>query len=241
MKDYVYDVNTSLPVVLDDGTRKYVYGLGLAYAVSGAALEVYHTDGLGSVRAITDGTTPAPLVVQTYATDEFGIPDAAGTQGSTAQPFQYTGEPRDAETGFVHLRARLYDPQVGRFLQRDPFAGSREIPRTLNRYAYVGGNPVSRIDPSGLCEDPGGSGIRYCIERYIPTKTTSIPLPLIGLIEFTGDDRGPSSSGGTFKLRQFISLRLNGSVDYAEDVGWTTILGRREQGILVVRHSHNEG
>jgi hypothetical protein len=43
-------------VVLDDGTRKYVWGLRLAYAVSGSSIEVYHTDGLGSVRAITDGS-----------------------------------------------------------------------------------------------------------------------------------------------------------------------------------------
>lgn len=36
------DVNTSLPVTLDDGVRTYVWGLGLAYSVSGTALEVYH-------------------------------------------------------------------------------------------------------------------------------------------------------------------------------------------------------
>ncbi|MBI4492383.1 MAG: hypothetical protein HY690_06275 [Chloroflexi bacterium] len=65
---YRYDVNRSLPVVLDDGTRKYVWGLGLAYAVDTAGnVEVYHTDGLGSVRGITDGSAQ---VVQTYQTDE---------------------------------------------------------------------------------------------------------------------------------------------------------------------------
>jgi YD repeat-containing protein len=52
----VSDVNTGLPVTLDDGTRKYVWGLGLAYAVSGSTLEIYHTDRLSSVRAITDAT-----------------------------------------------------------------------------------------------------------------------------------------------------------------------------------------
>ncbi len=67
---YVYDVNASLPVLLDDDTRKYVWGLGLAFAVdtSGNPL-VYHTDGLGSVRALTDGSGN---VVQTYQYDEYG-------------------------------------------------------------------------------------------------------------------------------------------------------------------------
>ena len=63
---------------------------------------MYHTDGLGSVRAITDATGS---VVQTYQTDEFGVPLAAGTRGTKTQPFGYTGERRDAETGFLYLRA----------------------------------------------------------------------------------------------------------------------------------------
>jgi YD repeat-containing protein len=70
---YVYDVG-GLPTLLDDGTRKYIWGAsGLAYTVdkSTAAVQVYHADGLGSVRAITDS---AGSVVQTYRTDEFGIP-----------------------------------------------------------------------------------------------------------------------------------------------------------------------
>jgi hypothetical protein len=82
-------MSTCPPVVLDDGTRKYVWGLGLAYAVSGSSIEVYHTDGLGSVRAITDATGQ---VVQTYRDDEFGVP--VETQVSICQPFQHTGEQR---------------------------------------------------------------------------------------------------------------------------------------------------
>ncbi|MEK7214293.1 MAG: hypothetical protein AAB289_01675, partial [Chloroflexota bacterium] len=54
----VNDVNRGLPVVLDDGTRKYVYGLGLAYAVEGSNVLTYHTDGLGSVRAVFEAQPP---------------------------------------------------------------------------------------------------------------------------------------------------------------------------------------
>ena len=44
---FVYDVNQRLPVVLDDGSRKYVYGAGLAYTVDGeGAISVAHRNGL---------------------------------------------------------------------------------------------------------------------------------------------------------------------------------------------------
>jgi RHS repeat-associated protein len=56
---------------------------------------------------------------------------------------------RDLETGFLHLRARAYDPSTGRFQQRDPVAGAGRVPTTLNRYAYVLNNPVNHVDPSG--------------------------------------------------------------------------------------------
>lgn len=85
---YVDDVNGSLPNVLTDGTFKYVYGLGLAYAVDGSGnVQVYHTDGLGSIRAITNGSG---TLIQTYQTDEFGIPTSS--QGASSQPLGFSGE-----------------------------------------------------------------------------------------------------------------------------------------------------
>jgi RHS repeat-associated protein len=54
-------------------------------------------------------------------------------------------------TGLQYLRARYYDPSTGRFLSRDPLVGQLGLPQTQNRYPYVMGNPVSRLDPLGLC------------------------------------------------------------------------------------------
>ena len=142
---YLYDVNNSLPNVLTDGTNKYVYGLGLVYAVDGSGnVQVYHTDGLGSVRAITNG---AGTLIQTYQTDEFGIP--TNSQGTSTQPFQYTGQQVDGN-GLVYLRARYYDPTSGRFLSRDISFGATASPLTLNRYTYVRNGPVNLVDPMGL-------------------------------------------------------------------------------------------
>ena len=103
------------------------------------------TDGLGSVRAITDGNGN---VIQAYQTDEFGIPTES--QGSSGQPFQFTGQRHDTSDGLYDQRARMYDPATGRFFSRDPSAGLASAPQSLNRFTYVENNPVSAVDPAGL-------------------------------------------------------------------------------------------
>ncbi len=152
---YTYDTVTGsggLPVLLDDGSRKYVWGLGQAYnvVISTGAAQVYHEDGLRSVRAITDNTSPNPLLIQAYRTDEFGIPVRLASGGSSTQPLQYTGQQRDAESSFMYLRARMYDPQTGRFQQSDPVRKSGVGVGGWNRYTYVGNNPILFSGPAGL-------------------------------------------------------------------------------------------
>jgi RHS repeat-associated protein len=163
-------LNRDLPVVLEDSFRRNVWGLDLAYAIdirllSGASMQagraaapaapealatepgdvlVYHKDGLGSVRAITD---VAGNVIETYETDEFGV--VTGYSGTIEQPFGYTGEIRDAETFLVYLRARYYDPKVARFISRDTELGDLTHPLSMNRYTYALDNPLSYVDSSG--------------------------------------------------------------------------------------------
>jgi YD repeat-containing protein len=93
METHLCDVNQSLPRLLHDGRRKYVYGAQrLAFAADGNdTLEVYHADGLGSVRAVIFANGN---VSQTYGTAEFGIAEPKLTQGTSNQPFQFAGEER---------------------------------------------------------------------------------------------------------------------------------------------------
>lgn len=141
---YVSDVAAGLPLTIDDGSHKYVYGVGPAYATSAGTVEIYHADRLGSVRALTDASG---AVTATYGNDEWGV--ATASTGSSTQVLGYAGEPRDA-TGLTYLRARYYDPSLGRFLSRDQWAGVMGEPETVNRYCYVTNNPVRYTDPSGL-------------------------------------------------------------------------------------------
>ena len=57
-------------------------------------------------------------------------------------PFRYCGEYFDIETGFIYLRARYYDPTLGRFISEDPARDE------INWYLYCNGNPVNASDPS---------------------------------------------------------------------------------------------
>ncbi len=58
----------------------------------------------------------------------------------------------DAETGLYHTWFRSYDSTQGRWLSVDPLAGSGGNPQSLDRYAYVLGDPVNLVDPVGLQE-----------------------------------------------------------------------------------------
>ncbi|MEX2392245.1 MAG: RHS repeat-associated core domain-containing protein [Dehalococcoidia bacterium] len=138
--DYVWDVNRPLPVILDDGTNQYVYGLSLIAAVDGSDSETYFVyDGLGSVTALTDD---AGATTDTYTYDVFG--EVRSHIGSSPNYWQFTGEQSDADSRLQYLRARFYDQATGRFVGRDPLTIG-------NRYSYVMNNPVNLVDPSGLC------------------------------------------------------------------------------------------
>src|SRR5208283_4254930 len=129
-------------------TRQYAYGLQrishnqeIANAWTPA---FYGYDGGGTVRLLTDSTG---TVTDTYDYDAWG--NAVNTTGFTPNVYLYRGEQYDSDLGLYYLRARYYNPQIGRFLTRDPEAGRIKAPATLHKYLYAGGDPVNRLDPTG--------------------------------------------------------------------------------------------
>ena len=60
---------------------------------------------------------------------------------------------RDSGTGLDYADQRYYASTFGRFMTPDPYRGSIDLkqPQSLDRYAYVWGDPVNSNDPSGLC------------------------------------------------------------------------------------------
>jgi RHS repeat-associated protein len=104
----------------------------------------YLYDGLGSVTGLADSMG---TVTDTYTYEAFGQMLTSG--GDFDNPYGYTGEYRDAETGLLYLRARYLDPGVGRFVTLDTHPGNAQMPVSLNKYLYGNANPVMYVDPSG--------------------------------------------------------------------------------------------
>jgi RHS repeat-associated protein len=111
---------------------------------TGKGKAYYLLDGHGDVRGLHDAVVTQ---VGQYTYDAFGNKQEAG--GSMPNPFRYAGEPWDEEAGLYYLRARHYAPSLGRFLTQDTWRGDRAQPWTMHAYAYVGGNPLNFVDPSG--------------------------------------------------------------------------------------------
>ena len=115
----------------------------------------YLYNGHGDVVQLVD---ERGQIVNRYQYDEWGniLEQEEGTRNS----FKYGGEPLDEETGLYYLRARYYDPVVGRFISKDMYEGSVTNPLSLNSYTYVENNPLIYLDPSGHTAvwGAGGSG-----------------------------------------------------------------------------------
>lgn len=96
-------------------------------------------DALGSLRQWTDA---AGAVVGSASYDPFG--GVLAQQGFTS-PWGFAGEYHDPTTGWQYLRARWYNPAIGRFTQGDPFPGVASLPLTQNPYVYgLNGQEPSR-------------------------------------------------------------------------------------------------
>jgi RHS repeat-associated protein len=95
-------------------------------------------DERGSIISTSD-SSGAKLAINTY--DEFGNP-AAGNSGR----YGYTGQAWLPSVTLWYYKARVYEPQLGRFLQPDP----ADYSQSPNLYAYVLNDPVNLVDPFGL-------------------------------------------------------------------------------------------
>ena len=133
-REIVAELNAS-----DTPESRFIRGYGAAALEhNGKQYGIHHDEQL-STGWITgaDGT-----VENAYEYDAFG--NLLRSQGNVPNRLLYGGQQYDPEVGQYYLRARYYNPVVGRFTQEDPYRGDG-----LNLYAYCANNPVTYSDPSG--------------------------------------------------------------------------------------------
>ena len=126
-----------------------------------SAFEYVHRDHLGSVEAVTDASGNELVVLGYDPYGERRKPDwtaqltkaeietllsAHGERVSRG----FTGHEHLDRTGLIHMNGRVYDPRLGRFLSPDPIVGDPTSSQSWNLYSYVGNNPLSYVDPTGL-------------------------------------------------------------------------------------------
>jgi len=132
-------------------------------SVTNRATDSYYLND-GIVGSVTHAVDMSGKVRSAFDFDTFGVRTQTQSSAQNSNKnFGYTGEMFDDATGLLYLRARYYDPVLGRFISPDPFLGRMEEPVTQNRYIYVHNNPLLYTDPSGLattqeCEFFGGCG-----------------------------------------------------------------------------------
>jgi len=188
---YINDIALPLVQVLQETDSagnllaSYIYGNDLICQTRAGISSYYLYDGLGSTRQLTDSSG---AITDSYIYEGFG--NCVYSSGTTVNPYLFTGEQQNLTTGLVYLRARYYDPSIGRFISRDPILSPRvkpegqfwftlllaNQPQRLHPYLYCMNNPINYIDPSGLRTlEECGNEYRACLAECGRTRRWNIP------------------------------------------------------------------
>ena len=144
--DTTYFVNRYLERNTAGLTKNYYAGDQLiARRVPNGSTSYLLRDHLGSTRIVTDdtGTITAQYDYQTYGKPE------PNPNNITETPQQWNGQRHDADSGLIYMNARFYDPELAQFTTPDTIIPDAYRPQSLDPYAYVEGNPITRIDRTG--------------------------------------------------------------------------------------------
>jgi RHS repeat-associated protein len=185
-RDYIYDGANLLAVTDAAGAvlEEYTYLPGvdqpLSVRLGGASglTYFYHLDAAGNVEGLTN---EAGQLAAAYEYAPFGADaNTAGLPPDTlGNPLRFAGREYDVSTGLYYMRARYYDPLLGRFISQDP---SGDLSGG-NLYAYAGNDPVNRRDPFGLddrCPPDFLRSARWAAataDPSLPPVVTACPAP----------------------------------------------------------------
>lgn len=163
------------------------------------------TQGFTRLATNKQGTTQS-----TFDYEAFGNALLSSKPNSTIK-HRYVGEYLDQDSGFYHLRARDYDPKIGRFVSRNGFEGIRNHPITLNPYLYANADPVNVFDPSGHF---GLGGMMAAMDIRMTLSNIQIDFGM-----------------------NFLDAAINGESSFEKNLGWGIILSLSPPGVKLLSRS----
>ena len=195
-----YEKNTLGFYTEEKSKTTYIYGLGLiSERRDDNQAYYYHYNHIGSTTAVSDasGNILFRFVYDTYGelsdiTTDGGVSLKSSEQlteyrlaelaNAIGIDYLYNGQygVETDQNGLYYMRARYYNQDIKRFINRDVVSGDITNSQSLNRYCYVQGNPVSLIDPFGLCPTPE-EVLRDRIVKAI-SNTTHWLLDAVGFV-----------------------------------------------------------
>ena len=141
---FINDGGNVIAEITGEKSQTYIRGKRLiAMQDEDGEWSIFGNNYRGDVERVQRGSYSNGRYNNRYAYDAFGN-YSEETDSPKKNPFRYSGEYTDDETGLIYLRNRYYDPAIGRFITEDPAKDG------LNWYAYCGNNPINCVDPLGL-------------------------------------------------------------------------------------------
>lgn len=110
--------------------------------ISGGQVDAIHTDQVDRPDTVTDASQHVIWHAKNYP---FG---STVTLANISLNLGFPGQYYDAETWLWNNGYRDYNSGFGRYVESDPIG----LNGGINTYAYVGNNPLSLVDPLGLCD-----------------------------------------------------------------------------------------
>lgn len=153
----VFAFNNTIAAITEDSQSNieimtYLVGPGLDQVVAARvsdAVQYLHRDEIGSVRLVS-GPDAGVITADSYSL--FGR--SLVTDGENETDIGFVGRNSDAHTSLVDMRARMYDPAIGRFSSEDPISS---LVTGNSLFVYSDNQPLTQVDLTGLSPDRPGS------------------------------------------------------------------------------------
>lgn len=136
--------------------HKYYVGndIVITQKSNGDSTHYLHKDHLGSVVSVSDesGNIITQAIYDPWGkrTEIYTASLLSDLKIAPPSDRGFTGHKHLEGLNIIHMKGRIYDPTLGRFMQADPHIQAPLNSQNYNRYSYVLNNPMSYTDPSGF-------------------------------------------------------------------------------------------